>query len=290
VTEALTSDQIKQAVGAVKALRPSYAGLLDFYEKLFLAQEASKGDIRLEPIIITKDHLDIKVKEKLPLINNADFAIDIKASLALLREIRLLAVEANKVLADAGARLEDALNNKGLDPSDLFSKVLADDDAYFAQTAKDLKADKKALVFITYCSIRPSLSVCAEQLAAYLDKDAPWGKGYCPICGSAASLSILRGEGERFLVCGLCGHEWRSQRIYCPFCDNKDQQTLHYFFSEEEKGYRVDVCDRCKKYIKTVDTREMTHPVYPFVEEISTLHLDMLARDQGLKSGIPLWL
>jgi hypothetical protein len=67
VTEALTSDQIKQAVGAVKALRPSYAGLLNFYEKLFLAQEASKGDVRLEPIVITKDHLDIKVKEKLPL-------------------------------------------------------------------------------------------------------------------------------------------------------------------------------------------------------------------------------
>ena len=101
---------------------------------------------------------------------------------------------------------------------------------------------------------------------------------------------MLRDEGERFLTCSLCAHEWRSQRIYCPFCDNKDQQTLHYFFSEEERDYRVDVCDKCKRYIKTIDTRKVKRPVYSFVEQISTLHLDMLAQEQGLRSGIPLWL
>jgi FdhE protein len=66
--------------------------------------------------------------------------------------------------------------------------------------------------------------------------------------------------------------------------------TLHYFFSEEEEDYRVDVCDACKKYLKTVDTRKIEHPVYALVEQISTLHLDMLAQEQGLESGSPLWL
>ena len=65
---------------------------------------------------------------------------------------------------------------------------------------------------------------------------------------------------------------------------------MNYFFSEEEEDYRVYVCDQCKKYIKTVDIRKTKRPVCLFVEEITTLHLDMLAQEQGLKSGTPLWL
>jgi hypothetical protein len=34
----------------------------------------------------------------------------------------------------------------------------------------------------------------------------------------------------------------------------------------------------------------MKRPVHPYVEQVSTLHLDMLAREKGLESGIPLWL
>ena len=101
---------------------------------------------------------------------------------------------------------------------------------------------------------------------------------------------VIRGEGERFLVCSFCSHEWRTARIGCPFCENKDQKTLHYFFSDEEKDYRVHVCDQCKKYVKTIDTRKMERPFHLRVEQISTLHLDMLAQEKGLESGIPLWL
>jgi hypothetical protein len=34
----------------------------------------------------------------------------------------------------------------------------------------------------------------------------------------------------------------------------------------------------------------MKHPVYPLVEQISTMHLDLLAQEEGLESGSPLWL
>jgi FdhE protein len=245
-----TAEQIKKAVSAIKALRPAYKDLLAFYEKLFLAQEASKKHIHLQPIKIPEDLLSVKRKEKFPLIARKDFRVDIKASEALLREICRLAGEANKVMAHAGVKLMDALDRGTVDASALLSKTL---------------------------------------LATYIDKNTLWGKGYCPVCGSPPAISILRGEGERFLFCSFCDHEWLSQRIYCPFCENKDQKTLHYFFSEEEE-YRVNVCDKCKRYIKTVDTREIKRSVYPFLEQVATLHLDMLAQNQGLQSGHPLWL
>ena len=286
-----TADQIKKAVSAIKALRPAYEGLLVFYEKLFLAQEASKKHIHLQPIKIPENLLAVKLKEKFPLIAIKDFTVDIKTSEVLLREICQLTCEANEILTQAGIKLMDALDKGTVDASALLSKTLSEDDVYFDETAKSLKIDKEVLLFMAHGSIRPSLSLCAEQLATYIDnKGTPWEKGYCPVCGCPPAISILRGEGERFLFCSFCDHEWHSQRIYCPFCENKDQKTLHYFFSKEEEEYRVDVCDQCKKYIKTVDTRKIKRPVYPFVEEVTTLHLDITAQNQGLQSGHPLWL
>jgi FdhE protein len=288
--EIITVDRIQKAVAAVKAERPAYEELLDFYEKLFLAQETAKEQVQLKPVQIAEDLLSIKQEEGFPLIDRADFAVDLKASEALLREVCRVAVETNEVLAEAGTRLVDALDTGILQTSALFSRILGADGPDFEEIAQGLDVDKKILAFFTYNSVRPSLSLCAEQLATYLDKNVSWKKGYCPICGSPPALSILGDEGKRSLVCSFCGHEWDTQRIYCPFCDNQDQTKLHYFFSEEEKDYRVDVCDQCKKYLKTVDTREMKHPVYPPVEQVSTLHLDLLAQDQGLESGSPLWL
>ena len=280
-------DRIRKAVAAVKADRPAYEEVLDFYEKLFLAQETAKEQVHLEPIQISEELLSIKRKEELPLIDREDFAIDIEASETLLREICRVAMETNEVLAAAGTRVTGALDKGTLEASVLFSKVLKTDENYLAEGAQKLDIDKKILALLVYSSIRPSLSLCAEQLATYFDKDAIWKRGYCPICGSPPALSILRDEGERSLVCSFCGHEWQARRIYCPFCDNEDHKTLHYFFSEEEKDYRVDVCDACRKYLKTVDARKIEHPVYALVSKYLPCTLTCWPKNKALKAAVP---
>ncbi|MBW2565427.1 MAG: hypothetical protein JRE24_00800, partial [Deltaproteobacteria bacterium] len=98
-------DRIRKAVAAVKADRPAYEEVLDFYEKLFLAQETAKEQVQLEPVQISEELLSIKRKEELPLINREDFAIDIEASETLLREICRVATVTNDVLAAAGTRV-----------------------------------------------------------------------------------------------------------------------------------------------------------------------------------------
>ena len=286
----VTVDHIQKAVAAVKAQRPAYEELLEFYEKVFLAQEKAKEKVKLTSIQIPDKLLSIKREEGFPLIDRAAFAVDVKASETLLRELCRVAVETNEVLAEAGKKLVDALDKGALHISTLFAKILSEDSQGLQEVAQELGVDDNILGFFCYNSVGPSLSLCAEQLTAYLDDGVSWKKGYCPVCGSPPALSILRDEGNRFLVCSFCGHEWHTQRIYCPFCNNKDHSKLHYFFGEEEKDYRVDVCDVCKKYLKTVDTRELKHPLYPLLEQVSTLHLDLLAREQGLESGSRLWL
>jgi FdhE protein len=65
---------------------------------------------------------------------------------------------------------------------------------------------------------------------------------------------------------------------------------LHYLYSESEKAFRVDCCENCRKYIKTVDARSANRPIYPPLEQVASLHLDIKAREGGFEAGIPLHL
>ena len=43
----------------------------------------------------------------------------------------------------------------------------------------------------------------------------------------------------------------------------------------------MDVCNECKRYIKIVDFRKGEQRADLDIEDIATLHLDMLANDEG---------
>jgi FdhE protein len=279
-------DQITKAAESLKELRPAYGAILDFYKQIFIAQEDSKDKIQIDPIQISEEMLSIKADEEFPLVNLSEFAIDTKASKMLLIKICGITKESSGDMASSARTILKAIDAEEFDLDSLFFGLLEEDDSIFEKTAKKHAIKKGDLAFIVYNSIKPSLSLCAEQLSAYLDKDQPWTKGYCPICGSHPGLSMFQGEGERFLFCSFCWYKWASNRIFCPFCDNTDTKTLNYFFSEDEKEYRVDLCDKCKKYIKTIDSRKTERIIYPPIEQVATLHLDIKAKEMKYESGI----
>jgi FdhE protein len=130
-------------------------------------------------------------------------------------------------------------------------------------------------------SLRPALEMVAEKYRSMIARYT-WDEGYCPICGKEPKIGeIKEEEGHRYLFCNQCGIEWPYQRIKCPFCGNEEQQTLAYFTVEDDEHYRVDVCNECKRYIKIVDFREMKEEANLDVEDIATLHLDILANEEG---------
>jgi FdhE protein len=290
VALAITSQQIKQAVAALKRLRPAYTDLLDFYEKIFVAQENSKSQIDLDPIKISAETLALKRKEKVSLIGISDFVIDQEAATVLLKKLCQITESGNEEMAVAARDIQKALAAAELDPRPVFSALLNTEDAYFQKIEKDMGIDQKALAFMAYSSIKPSVVHCAEQLASYLDPENPWDRGVCPVCGSAPGFSLFEGEGNRILFCGFCWHQWAAQRIYCPFCENKDINSIHYYFSEKEKNYRIDVCDNCQTYLKAIDQRNTDRMIFPPLEFVASLHLDIKAQEMGFKSGIQLAL
>ncbi len=286
----ITSAQVEKAAEFIIKLRPFYSELIVFYQAVFMAQEEAKQTVRIDAKPISKDMLKLKLKEKFPLVSVSDFELDEVSCRQLFEKISRIILEKNPGLKSSAEVLIAAMDKGDLKVEDLCRALLASDDSVFEKYAEELKVDKKLLAFIAYNSVKPSLVVFAEKTAQQLEPDYFWGKGYCPVCGSAPAIAVLQGEGERFLRCGFCGHQWSAMRIYCPFCENKDSKTLSYFYSESEPEYRVDICEACNKYIKTVDLRKLSRDCYMPLEQVATLHLDLKAQEMGLESGTSLHL
>jgi FdhE protein len=284
----LTIDQIHKAARQLAQLRPSYAAMLDFYEAVFTAQEKTKADIDLEPIHLSLETLASRGPEGMALVTVADFRIDAAASERLLKTLCELIITHATQIKTSAAAVSDALSSGTLRTQDLFAGLLQSKDRLLQDTAAAIGAESKALAFLAYHSAQPSLELCAVQLATYLDSEAVWRKGHCPVCGSHPGLAVLGAEGRRSLYCPFCRHQWRAPRIFCANCENTRTGELHYFFSEGEKDLRVDVCDRCRHYIKSIDQRAVARPVYLPLEQIASLHLDIIAADKGYSGGVDL--
>ncbi len=274
-------EQMQNASDTIKKTRPAYESVLDFYTRVFTAQELNRREISIPPILIDADLLKIKQKNEMPLIDQSQFAYDIKAGEELFDQVCGLACNFAPGLSSSAQILKKKFNDGSLGLETLFEAIIKTHDQTLHELAQSFDISEKDLVFFGYTSIAPAIRTCAMQLETYLDKNPDFQKGYCPVCGNLPDLAFLDQDGTRHLKCCFCSHEWKTARMGCVFCGNNDQQSQHYFFNEEEKEYRVNLCDRCRTYIKMVDLRQMDRIFYPPLEQIATIHLDMIAEKKG---------
>ena len=105
----------------------------------------------------------------------------------------------------------------------------------------------------------------------------------CPFCGERPQAAILRGEGDggkRSLLCSLCSTEWEFRRILCPNCGEEKESMLPVYTAEEFSHVRVEACETCRTYIKSVDLTRNGLAV-PVVDELATVSLTLWADERG---------
>ena len=105
----------------------------------------------------------------------------------------------------------------------------------------------------------------------------------CPFCGRQPGLGVLRplGDGgQRSLVCSFCAAEWQFRRIVCASCGEQDHRKLPVYTADELPHVRVECCDTCKRYLKTVDLTK-NGLADPVVDEIAAVPLDLWAQERG---------
>lgn len=103
----------------------------------------------------------------------------------------------------------------------------------------------------------------------------------CPLCNGRPLVGVLRPEGDgakRSLICSRCATEWVFRRIVCPACGEETVEKLAIYTADQFQHVRVEACDTCRYYIKTVDLTKNGHAV-PVVDELATIPLNLWAQE-----------
>jgi len=105
----------------------------------------------------------------------------------------------------------------------------------------------------------------------------------CPRCNSLPLVGVLRPEGDggkRFLQCSFCSQEWEFRRIFCAHCGEDQEQKLPVYIAEQFPHVRVECCDTCKYFLRTVDLTKDGKAV-PIVDDVAAIPLGLWAQENG---------
>jgi formate dehydrogenase accessory protein FdhE len=114
-------------------------------------------------------------------------------------------------------------------------------------------------------------------------RPSPTAYALCPFCSRKPALGVLRPLGDggaRSLICSFCLAEWEFRRIVCPGCGEENDKKLAVFTASDFDYIRVECCDACKTYIKTVDLTKNGR-AEPLVDELASAPLDLWAHEHG---------
>jgi len=161
-------------------------------------------------------------------------------------------------------------------PSAQNRKLLSD---YWRRATASEAIDDGADALMTWTFLQPY----AEFLADGSDHKPGNDGASCPFCGAKPLVGVLRPEGDgakRFLICSLCSTEWPFRRILCPRCGEEAVNKLAVYTANDFTHVRVEGCDTCQRYIKTVDLTKNGLAV-PIVDELATIPLNLWAQEHG---------
>ncbi|MGE0849274.1 MAG: formate dehydrogenase accessory protein FdhE [Hyphomicrobiaceae bacterium] len=134
-----------------------------------------------------------------------------------------------------------------------------------------------------------ALQVQFARMAALLPASdlKPVAYGACPVCGSAPVASAIVGwpkaYNTRFCTCSLCGTMWNVVRVTCLLCSSTDGVNYRGIEGKSD-SVKAETCDKCRGYVKVL--YQVKDPALePLADDVATLGLDMLLREDGWTRG-----
>ena len=266
---------------AEKAAATLTDGTLRFYRELYAYQRD------LMEVYSKDERLPALERSQLPLSRHAEDAFASEGIAALL---------GGGIAPLAGIM---GSHNPGLDLSSIARALSGDHKTMLLAVKAALNLDAPRLeqlalahrtgadeaIFLIINWLKPFFAVLREKNGERItDSDEAF---MCPFCGYHADMAaIVAGmDGKRFLYCSLCGHRWQYRRIACAVCGTENASDLEYLSSEEESRYRIDVCNSCGGYVKTVRLArfEDINECDLAVENLLTPQLDSAAMQKGYR-------
>jgi FdhE protein len=134
--------------------------------------------------------------------------------------------------------------------------------------------------FVPRAFLQPITELFASRITAPL---ALATQHTCPFCSGLPLLGVLRPEGDggkRRMMCSFCSQEWDFRRIYCPSCGEENEKKLPVYVAEQFPHIRVEACETCKVYVRTIDLTKDGNAV-PVVDDLAAIPLSLWAQERG---------
>lgn len=245
-------DQRIQRAAELAAAHPYAAEGLRFYERIAGFQKSLYGELAVGPPGTLRDRLELILL--LPWF--ASF-------LSFVQEIAPspLAQSAAALSVAGGARWEEVLDD--------FWK--APDDGSLTE----------AEALLAWIFLQPYAESLADRTGPVETRETT--PSLCPRCSSRPQVGALRQQGDgakRSLICSLCATEWDYRRLVCPACAEENVDKLPVYTAEGLDHIRVEACDTCRRYIKTIDLTKNGRAV-PVVDELAAIPLSLWAAENG---------
>lgn len=261
---------------------PEYAAITPLFLALYRYLQGREGETGINVDLGAVNRAE-RTGSGFPLITPAEISIDRETLIDFL-------IGAVAVLSEHGSegevalvRIAGALASGMLAPEPLLLAVLERRRAPLDEAACALRVPSPLVQYLFEIALRAALERCAAGITA--DAFPQWRENVCPVCGARPAMAELVGEeGRRRLFCSTCSYTWPFQRLQCPSCGCDDSDQLSYF-TAGEGATRVDTCRACSRYIKTRDARKGGGEVPLEVEDLLTIHLDLLAAREGFERG-----
>jgi FdhE protein len=237
--------------GELREKHPQVAELLEFYQQLARFQKS--------------------VYEKLSSVSEHELPVLLPffpELIALVRRAGSSALAQAAAMLDQDSPEDRLMLLEAIWQHQVESSQIAGEDAFFAQAL---------------------LQPYAEYLAAKARGGGESSSALCPFCGSKPQLGVMRPEGDggkKFLLCSLCSTEWPFRRLLCPNCGEENKDKLPVFAAQEFDYVRVDACDNCHTYIKSIDLTKNGNAV-PVVDELATISLNLWAQENNYQKLRP---
>ncbi|HEY2153053.1 MAG TPA: formate dehydrogenase accessory protein FdhE [Vicinamibacterales bacterium] len=192
------------------------------------------------------------------------------------------------VMSGCSALLRDVIEH-GPEPLAVDARaLLAMTDSTIADRLLTCWCTPSGCEFFPKAMLQPYGQWLADMRITPSDRSGMRTDNRCPFCGGVPQLSILETVSEatsadgggRQLLCATCLTTWPFRRVLCAHCGEEDERRLGYFQSPAFSHLRVDACDTCQHYLKTVDLTRVGLAV-PLVDEVAGGALDIWASEHG---------
>ncbi len=263
--------------------RRFYDMYLEFHEKIF--ETHVKCMQRLIAVLPFQQLNQIDIAERInqqkPILHASNLIIGDKELEDIFDDIFPIVKEFSYRQKESLLRLEELNDRRKISIKELVIAQVFGDKQKFSEIAEKYDVPATLLQRIFEFVASPFLELCAEFFTKKLSS-FDWNQPFCPICGNKPSMARVNDQANtRFLWCRFCDTNWQFQDMVCPFCDCHDLRTIKIIFPSDRKPFRIDACDSCKNYVKTVDELIADKKFNITVSYVETLYLDFLAKHCG---------